>query len=160
MGSAAQIILVEDDADLRLATIETLNLAGFEVHAFETAAPALAVLHADFPGVILSDLRMPGMSGLDFLDYVRKHTPEVPFILITAHGDVPAAIRAMRGGAHDFLEKPCPPELMLDVLRRAQAMRDLHLENTRLRQIRIEDRLIGRSAAMRDLRDKLRALAR
>src|SRR5690606_13697921 len=153
MGSAAQIILVEDDADLRLATIETLNLAGFEVHAFETAAPALAVLHADFPGVILSDLRMPGMSGLDFLDYVRKHTPEVPFILITAHGDVPAAIRAMRGGAHDFLEKPCPPQLMLDVLRRALEMRKLHLENTLLRErldrgVAPEDRLIGRSAAM------------
>ncbi|SMG50915.1 sigma-54-dependent transcriptional regulator [Paracoccus sp. J56] len=155
-----EVMLVEDDADLRLAAAETLELAGFRVHAFDAAAPALDVLVADFPGVILSDLRMPGLSGLDFLDRAREIAPDVPFILITAHGDVPAAIRAMRGGAHDFLEKPCAPELMLDVLKRAQAMRDLHLENTRLRQIRIEDRLIGRSAAMRDLRDKLRALAR
>ncbi|HLS41825.1 MAG TPA: sigma-54 dependent transcriptional regulator [Paenalcaligenes sp.] len=164
MGSAAQIILVEDDADLRLATIETLNLAGFEVHAFETAAPALAVLHADFPGVILSDLRMPGMSGLDFLDYVRKHTPEVPFILITAHGDVPAAIRAMRGGAHDFLEKPCPPELMLDVLRRAYAMRTLQLENRRLRDQltrdgTLQERLMGKAPAIQALRQQLQRLA-
>ncbi|ABL72718.1 sigma-54-dependent transcriptional regulator [Paracoccus denitrificans] len=154
-----EVMLVEDDADLRQATAETLELAGFRVHAFDAAAPALDVLRPDFPGVILSDLRMPGLSGLDFLDRARGVAPDVPFVLITAHGDVPAAIRAMRGGAHDFLEKPCAPELMLDVLKRAQAMRDLHLENARLRQIRIEDRLIGRSAAMQDLRQRLRALA-
>ncbi|MBK4216772.1 sigma-54-dependent Fis family transcriptional regulator [Paracoccus caeni] len=154
-----EVMLVEDDTDLRQATAETLELAGFRVHLFGAATPALEALRPDFAGVILSDLRMPGLSGLDFLDRAREVAPEVPFILITAHGDVPAAIRAMRGGAHDFLEKPCAPELMLDVLRRAQAMRDLHLENARLRQTRIEDRLIGRSAVMQDLRQRLRALA-
>ena len=154
-----EVMLVEDDADLRQATAETLELAGFRVHAFDAAAPALAALMPDFPGVILSDLRMPGLSGLDFLDRAREAAPDVPFVLITAHGDVPAAIRAMRSGAHDFLEKPCAPELMLDVLRRAQAMRALHLENARLREGRIEDRLIGRSAAMQELRQRLRALA-
>lgn len=164
MSDAPQVMLVEDDADLRLATIETLELAGFRVLAFEAAAPALAALRPDFPGVILSDLRMPGMSGLDFLDQAQSRAPEIPFILITAHGDVPAAIRAMRGGAHDFLEKPCPPELVLDVLRRAQAMRDLHLENARLRD-RLdrgpapEERLIGRSTAMQALRRQVKTLA-
>src|SRR5690606_22830857 len=156
-------MLVEDDADLRQATVETLELAGFRVLQFAAAVPALAALRPDFPGVILSDLRMPGMSGLDFLDQVRERAPDVPFILITAHGDVPAAIRAMRAGAHDFLEKPCPPMLMLDVLRRAQAMRSLQLENLRLRD-RLdrggapEKRLIGRCAAMEQLRHKLRTL--
>lgn len=158
-----EVMLVEDDDDLRQATAETLELAGFRTHVFDAAAPALAALSPDFPGVILSDLRMPGLSGLDFLDRVRKIAPEVPFVLITAHGDVPAAIRAMRGGAHDFLEKPCQPELMLDVLKRAQAMRDLHLENLRLRQTgieaRMDDRLIGRSPVMCELRQRLRALA-
>lgn len=159
-----QVMLVEDDADLRLATAETLELAGFRVLEFNAAAPALAALRPDFPGVILSDLRMPGLSGLDFLDRARERVPDVPFILITAHGDVPAAIRAMRGGAHDFLEKPCPPQLMLDVLRRALAMRRLHLENARLRDrldrgAAPEERLIGRSPAMQDLRRKLRTLA-
>ena len=159
-----QVMLVEDDVDLRLATVETLELAGFQVLAFEAAAPALAQLRPDFPGVILSDLRMPGLSGLDFLDQVQDVAPEVPFVLITAHGDVPAALRAMRGGAHDFLEKPCSPELMLDVLRRAQEMRSLHLENIRLRdQLRWnpvpEERLIGQSATMQALRQQLRSLA-
>lgn len=159
-----EVMLVEDDADLRQATVETLELAGLRVREFAAASPALDTLQPDFPGVILSDLRMPGLSGLDFLDEARKIAPEVPFILITAHGDVPAAIRAMRGGAHDFLEKPCPPQLMLDVLRRALEMRKLHLENTLLRErldrgVAPEDRLIGRSAAMQELRRQLRKLA-
>ena len=153
-----EVMLVEDDADLRQATVETLELAGFRVHAFDAAPPALDALSPGFAGVILSDMRMPGLSGLDFLDRARAIAPDVPFILITAHGDVPAAIRAMRGGAHDFLEKPCAPELMLDVLKRAQAMRDLHLENARLRHSRIEERLIGRSPVMRELRARLQAL--
>lgn len=159
-----EVMLVEDDADLRQATVETLELAGLRVREFAAAAPALSTLQADFPGVILSDLRMPGLSGLDFLDEARKIAPEVPFILITAHGDVPAAIRAMRGGAHDFLEKPCSPQLMLDVLRRALAMRKLHLENIRLRE-RLdrggspEERLVGRSILMQELRQQLRKLA-
>lgn len=154
------VMLVEDDDDLRQATAETLELAGFRVHEYAAAQPALDALTESFPGVILSDLRMPGLSGLDFLDRSREVASQVPFIMITAHGDVPAAIRAMRGGAHDFLEKPCSPELMLDVLKRAQAMRDLSLENTRLRQTRIEDRLMGRSVAMCELRQRLLALAR
>lgn len=164
MSDAQQIMLVEDDTDLRLATIEMLELTGFQVLGFDGAAAALAVLNADFPGVILSDLRMPGLSGLDFLDRAQKLAPDVPFILITAHGDVPAAMRAMRSGAHDFLEKPCPPELMLDVLRRAQAMRGLHLENARLRDrldrnVAPEELLIGRSPVMQELRRKVRTLA-
>ena len=153
------VMLVEDDADLRHATIETLELEGFRVHAFDGADPALQALAPDFPGVILSDLRMPGLSGLEFLDQAQARAPEVPFILITAHGDIPVAIHAMRGGAHDFLEKPCSPELMLNVLRRAQAMRDMHLENSRLRQTRIDDRMIGRSAVMQQLRQRLLVLA-
>ena len=164
MTDKPRVMLVEDDVDLRQATMETLELAGFDVKEFGTATPALASLQPDFPGVILSDLRMPGMSGLDFLDAARKRAPDVPFILITAHGDVPAAIRAMRAGAHDFLEKPCPPVLMLDVLRRAQAMRQLQLENQRLRdQLHRgdapEDRLIGQSSSMEALRQKVRTLS-
>src|SRR5699024_11075226 len=106
-------MLVEDDEDLRSATIETLECAGFTVQSYDKAPPALADLTPDYPGVILSDLKMPEMSGLEFLEHAQQRAPLVPFILITAHGDVPAALQAMRGGAHDFLEKPCPPQLML-----------------------------------------------
>ena len=164
MHDRPQVMLVEDDLDVREASAETLEMAGFQVLPFESAAPALAMLRPDFPGVILSDMRMPGLSGLEFLDRVRECAPDVPFVLITAHGDVPAAIRAMRAGAHDFLEKPCSPDLMIDVLRRAYEMRRLQLENATLRdrlarQPGLEDRLIGKSQAIHDLRQRLRVLA-
>lgn len=164
MAERARVMLVEDDEDLRLATVETLELAGFQVSAHASALTALPELRADFPGAILSDLRMPGMSGLDFLDRVRAAAPEVPFVMITGHGDVQGAIRAMRAGAHDFLEKPCAPELLIDILRRAVEMRRLRLENARLRDDLARrpdpaEGLLGRSPVMVDLRRRVRALA-
>jgi two-component system C4-dicarboxylate transport response regulator DctD len=164
MGQSGRIMLVEDDDDLRLATTETLETAGFTVEAYDRAAPALDQLAADWPGVVLTDLRMPGLSGLGFLDCGRQKAPEVPFVVITGHGDVTSAIHAMRSGAHDFLEKPCPPELLIDVLRRAMAMRKLSLENAALRDrlsraVAMEDQLIGPSAVMVDLRRRVVGLA-
>ncbi len=164
MPETGSVMLVEDDEDLRLATIETLEAAGFTVRAHAAAAPALAEISADWPGVILSDVRMPGMSGLDLLDEIRSRAPEVPFVVITGHGDVASAIRAMRAGAHDFLEKPCSPELLVDILRRAVGMRRLSLENARLRDRLARapgplDRLIGRAPVMVDLRRSISALA-
>lgn len=164
MAERAPVLLVEDDEDLRLATAETLELAGFEVRAHETPLTALPEVRPDFPGAILSDLRMPGMSGLDFLDRAKAAAPEVPFVMITGHGDVQGAVRAMRAGAHDFLEKPCVPELLIDILRRAVEMRRLRLENAHLRDSLARrpdpaEGLIGRSAVMADLRRRVRALA-
>ncbi|MFN4128295.1 MAG: sigma-54-dependent transcriptional regulator [Paracoccaceae bacterium] len=164
MGQSGLIMLVEDDDDLRLATIETLDAAGFDVVSHDRAAPALEQLEPDWPGVVLTDLRMPGLSGLGFLDGGRQKAPDVPFVVITGHGDVASAIRAMRSGAHDFLEKPCPPELLIDVLHRAMAMRRLSLENAALRDrlsrtIAPEDQLMGRSTVMADLRRRVVGLA-
>lgn len=164
MADRVPVLLVEDDEDLRAATADTLEAAGFAVLAHAAAAPALAVLHADWPGVVLSDVRMPGMSGLDFLDRARAIAPGVPFVVITGHGDVAGAIRAMRAGAHDFLEKPCAPELLIDILRRAAEMRRLGLENAALRDrlarsVAPADRLVGPSAVMADLRRRVAALA-
>ena len=164
MGESGLILLVEDDDDLRQATVETLETAGFGVEAHDRAAPALDRLTPDWPGVVLTDLRMPGLSGLGFLDSGREKAPDVPFVVITGHGDVASAIHAMRSGAHDFLEKPCPPELLIDVLRRAMAMRQLALENATLRDrlsraVALEDQLIGRSAVMADLRRRVAGLA-
>lgn len=164
MSDCNCILLVEDDADLREATQATLEAAGFTVEAHAVAATAFAALDPEWPGAVLTDLRMPGMSGLDFLDAGRAKAPDVPFVLITAYGDVAGAIRAMRAGAHDFLEKPCAPDLLIDVLRRACAMRRLSLENAALRAQLARagsplDRLIGRSGVMVDLRRRLAALA-
>lgn len=164
MRSGGAVMLVEDDDDLRAATTETLEAAGFGVTALSGAAGALAALTPDWPGVVLTDIRMPGLSGLEFLERARETAPDVPFVVITGHGDVGSAIRAMRAGAHDFLEKPCAPELLVDVLHRAVAMRRLSLENSVLRDrlagaVRAEDQLLGQSAVMADLRRRVAGLA-
>jgi len=159
------VMLIEDDQDLREATSDTLTAATFSVHAFGHAVAALESLDAVKPDVILSDMRLPGMSGLDLLDRIHQQAPEIPFILITGHGDVGSALRAMRAGAHDFLEKPCQPQLVVDILRRAVAMRRLAQENDALRDrlastIAPEDRLLGKAPVMADLRRRVAALGR
>lgn len=164
MPDRGAIMLVEDDGDLRAATAETLLDAGFAVTALAAAAPALAALTPDWPGAVLTDIRMPGMSGLEFLEAAQGVAPGVPFVVITGHGDVASAIRAMRAGAHDFLEKPCAPELLVDVLRRAVEMRRLAQENAALRDrlacaVRAEDQLLGQSPVMADLRRRVAGLA-
>jgi two-component system, NtrC family, C4-dicarboxylate transport response regulator DctD len=163
MTQHMNVMLVEDDQDLRDATCDTLTTANFSVHAFAQAQAALDNLGAVVPDVILSDMRLPGMSGLDFLDKVRQQAPDIPFVLITGHGDVGSALRAMRAGAHDFLEKPCPPQLVVDILRRAVTMRKLAQENLALRDrlartIAPEDTLLGQSDVMQELRQQVVAL--
>jgi two-component system, NtrC family, C4-dicarboxylate transport response regulator DctD len=163
MTEHMKVMLVEDDQDLRDATCDTLTTANFSVHAFGQAQAALDNLGAVAPDVILSDMRLPGMSGLDLLDNVRQQAPDIPFILITGHGDVGSALRAMRAGAHDFLEKPCPPQLVVDILRRAVLMRKLAQENLALRDrlartIAPEDTLLGQSDVMHELRQQVVAL--
>ena len=128
-----QAILVEDEAALRLATTQTLELGGFTVTACASAEEALALIAADFDGVIVSDVRLPGRSGLELLAQVAALDADLPVIMVTGHGDVAMAVGAMRSGAYDFIEKPFGAERLLDAVRRAQDKRSLVLENRRLK---------------------------
>ena len=113
------VMVVDDESSIRSAVEQWLSLSGFEVQLFSRADECLAQLPAHFPGVILSDVRMPGMTGLDLLAEVQRRDADLPVILLTGHGDVPMAVEAMRDGAYDFLEKPFSPETLLGSLRRA-----------------------------------------
>ncbi|MDP9032203.1 MAG: sigma-54-dependent Fis family transcriptional regulator, partial [Pseudomonadota bacterium] len=128
------VIVVDDEASIRTAVEQWLSLSGFEVQLFSRAEECLAQLPRDFPGVILSDVRMPGLNGLELLAEVQRRDADLPLILLTGHGDVPMAVEAMRDGAYDFLEKPFSPEALLSSLRRALDKRGLVLENRRLHQ--------------------------
>ncbi|WP_447497572.1 response regulator, partial [Clostridioides difficile] len=86
------VMFVEDDEQLRLATVQTLELAGLQVLPFDRAAAALARLTPDFPGVVVSDIRMPGMDGLELLARIRAIDGDIPVLLVTGHGDVPMAV--------------------------------------------------------------------
>lgn len=126
--------LVEDDEDLRAAQVQTLQLAGFRVEEFGLAADALTGVTRDYPGVVLSDVRMPGMDGLQLFQRLRAIDADLPVILLTGHGDVPMAVAALKAGAYDFLTKPVGRDGLLAALNRAAAARALVLENRALRQ--------------------------
>ncbi|WP_095078586.1 sigma-54 dependent transcriptional regulator [Pseudomonas sp. Irchel s3h17] len=158
------VILVDDERSIRDAVEQWLSLSGFDVKLFSRAEECLAHLPAHFPGVILSDVRMPGMSGLELLAKLQHQDVDLPVILLTGHGDVPMAVEAMREGAYDFLEKPFSPETLLNSLRRALDKRRLVLENRALHEqadhrSRLEASLLGVSQGLQTLRRQVLDLA-
>jgi len=158
------VLLVDDEEEIRRSTAQSLELAGFAVSALPSAESALDLVTPGFAGVVISDIRMPGMDGMTLLARVRDIDPDVPVILVTGHGDVQLAVRAMREGAYDFIEKPFPGQQLADVVARGLDRRGLVLENRLLRAAAgkrddLEARLPGRSPAMIDLRYRVRALA-
>ncbi|GJB81692.1 C4-dicarboxylate ABC transporter [Pseudomonas putida] len=158
------VIVVDDEASIRTAVEQWLSLSGFSVQLFARAEECLAHLPRHFPGVIISDVRMPGMDGLQLLERLLADDPDLPVILLTGHGDVPMAVEAMRSGAYDFLEKPFTPQHLLGSLRRALEKRQLVLENRRLHEqadlkSRLEGTLLGMSQGLQQLRRQVLDLA-
>ena len=159
-----QVILIDDDPHLRQALYQTLDLAGLNVLPLAEATGLAERIQRDWAGVVVSDIRMPGMDGLELLAQLHAQDPELPVLLITGHGDVPLAVQAMRAGAYDFLEKPFASDALLDSVRRALALRALVLDNRSLRlalsdRQQLSTRLIGHSPAMLRLREQIGALA-
>ncbi len=158
-----QVFLVDDDTAMRDSTVQALELAGLNVKGFDTAEAVLDHTGPGFNGVILSDIRMPGMDGMSLLQRLREMDTELPVILITGHAEVQLAVEAMRRGAYDFIEKPFSVQNLVPLLRRAMDHRALVIDNRRLRAAAgqhddLEARLPGRSAPMIDLRYRLRAI--
>lgn len=161
----SKVLIVDDDASVREALSQTLDLAELTPVTAGSFIEAKDHISVDFPGVVLSDIRMPGRDGFFLLDHAQKVDPELPVILLTGEGDIPMAVSAMDRGAFGFLEKPCASRDMLAVLERALTTRRLVLENRRLKaQLEAGDpaaRLIfGSSAASHALRDRVRQVAR
>ncbi|WP_341703046.1 sigma-54 dependent transcriptional regulator [Ferrovibrio sp.] len=157
MSGKPQVLFVDDEKAVRLSVRQWLELADFEVELQETAPAALQGLSADFPGIVVSDVKLPQMDGLQLLERVRAIDPDLPVVLITGHGDIAMAVDAMRRGAYDFIEKPFSPDRLVESLRRAADKRRLVLENRRL-QLRLSSggdiagRLIGTGSAIEQLR--------
>ncbi|CAG0908659.1 unnamed protein product, partial [Cyprideis torosa] len=146
------------------ATGQWLTLLGYEVDSFGSALEALEELSADRACVVVSDIRMPGMDGLELARRCKALDPDLPVILVTAHGDISMAVQAMRDGVYDFLEKPYEPTLLSDRIQRAWEKRQLVLENRKLRRIvdqgaSLEHRIIGYSAVVKLLRQQVIRLA-
>lgn len=159
-----RVFLIDDEHHIRLAAGQTLELAGYEVTTLERAESVLERIDEDWPGVVVTDINLPGMDGLELMRRIHQIDADLPVILITGHGDISMAVGAIREGAYDFIEKPFAAELLLDVVRRALDKRNLTLE---IRQLRDEleahnapgPRIIGNTPAMRVLRRTSRSVA-
>ncbi|WP_334156847.1 sigma-54-dependent transcriptional regulator [Oryzomicrobium sp.] len=158
------VLIVEDDPDVRLGCEQALQLEGIATQSAGSVEQARKRLGANFAGVVVSDIRLPGADGMALLRELHALDPELPVVLITGHGDVSLAVQAMKDGAYDFIEKPFAPEHLVDVTRRALDKRRLTLEVRALRarlesQDQLEARLIGRSPAMVRVRQLIGDLA-
>jgi len=161
--SLGRIILIDDDGELRASTAQALELAGFDVHACDTPEDVPDLVGFGFPGIVVSDIRMPRLDGISLMTRIHAIDRDLPVILITGHSDVQLAVRAMREGAHDFIEKPFSAGQLAETCARALDYRRLVQENRLLRAAAgqrddLETRLPGRSAAMIDLRRRLRTI--
>ncbi|WP_186094093.1 sigma-54-dependent transcriptional regulator [Burkholderia gladioli] len=157
MANRLQVIYIEDDELVRRAAVQSLQLAGFEVAGFGSAEAAEKAILGERVGAVVSDIRLPGASGLELLAQCRERAAEVPVILVTGHGDITMAVQAMRDGAYDFIEKPFATERLIETVRRAIERRELVLENLALRrelavQGVVAPRIIGRSPAIEQVR--------
>lgn len=128
-----KVLIIEDDETLRHSLAQTLELADMDPIPTGSFTQARRSIRSNFRGVILSDIKMPDHSGFDVLSFAKSKDEDLPVVLLTGHSDVPTAMRAIKEGAYDYLEKPCDPIRLTDTLRRAQDHRSLVLENRSMR---------------------------
>ncbi len=160
MSNTMKVAVIDDELDMRQSISQWLSLSGFEPEAFSTATDAAAVLTGDFPGVVVTDIRMPGMDGMQLLRKIKSLDSSIPVIMITGHGDVPMAVEAMRLGAFDFLEKPFNPDELTDLCKKAVRQRRLVMDSRQLRRElatgdSIIEKLVGDHPAMVRLREDI-----
>ncbi len=164
MTEAMTIAVIDDEADMRDSITQWLNLSGYNATSFETAEAGLGQINADFAGIVISDIRMPGMDGMALLRKLQNIDSALPVILITGHGDVQLAVEAMRMGAYDFVEKPFDPTRLAELAKHAIDARKLTLDNRLLRR-ELSDgtvlmrKLIGSSPAINTLREDILDIA-
>ncbi|MEW8690805.1 MAG: sigma-54 dependent transcriptional regulator [Candidatus Thiodiazotropha endolucinida] len=164
MSKSPDVFFIDDEIDLRLANEQTLELAGFQVRVFEKAEDALKLIDNQTGGIVVSDIRLPGLDGLALLQRLQQMDATLPVILITGHGDISMAVDAMQKGAYDFIEKPFSSERLVDTVRRALEKRRLVLENRTLKtelnaQNSLGPRIIGKTSAMKTLKNTINQLA-
>ncbi len=155
----ANVLLVDDDEDVLESYCHLLRLSGYHPRATTSPHEALALLADQWPGVLVSDIYMPAMNGMDLLASVQALDAEIPVIMITGHGDIPLAVRAVKQGAFDFLEKPLNPQDLLGLLERACRQRSAVLARRSEIQATVDDELIGTSPQIVTLRSQLNQLA-
>lgn len=145
------IWIVDDDRSIRFVLTKALKRAGYEVSAFERASDVLEALESHRPSTLVSDIRMPGMSGTELLAKVKERWPEIPVIIMTAFSDLDSAVSAFQGGAFEYLPKPFDIAQAVELIGRAAAEGDRAEEASRESDVSVASGLIGRAPAMQEV---------
>ncbi len=156
------IAIVDDEADMRAALRQVFEIENLQVIEFADGESALASIDASFGGIVISDLRMPGIDGSALFNRLRQIDPELPIIMMSGHGDVATAVDLVKRGAYDFLSKPFDGSALIAAVRRALEKRMLVMENRQLRNMPIsrdKDTILGESPQIEQFRQMLEQLA-
>lgn len=145
------IWIVDDDRSIRFVLTKALKRAGYDVSAFERASDVLEALESHRPSTLVSDIRMPGMSGTELLAKVKERWPEIPVIIMTAFSDLDSAVSAFQGGAFEYLPKPFDISQAVELIGRAAAEGDRAEEASRESDVSVASGLIGRAPAMQEV---------
>lgn len=151
------VLVVDDERNMCRILNKVLSDEGYRVHCVHTAEDALAWLPGNHADIVLTDLRMPGMDGLDLLEQVKSHQPETCVIVMTAYSTVENAVQAMKAGAYDYVKKPFDNDELVSILRNAMERQQLLEQNRYLQQQLSErfqmDNMIGKSPPMQKIYD-------
>ncbi|MBN2215882.1 MAG: response regulator transcription factor [Pirellulales bacterium] len=150
MRNEPTIFIIDDDPAVRQALTMLVRSMNLQAEAFESAQDFLDAFDAARPGCLLIDVRMPGISGLALLEHFNREELPLPAIVMSAYGDVPMVVRAMKAGALNFLEKPCRDQQLWEAIQEALKWDKQHRDNIALRS-GVHDRLQRLSAGERDV---------
>ena len=159
-----KVLIVDDEAIIRDALSDWLKDIGYQVFTAENGHEALEVIEREKPGIMIADLVMPGMDGIELMKRARAQRPNIEVIIITAYASIPTAITAMKEGAYDYIEKPFCPERAELLVKKLAAHQDLVEENLSLRQ-KLEDRyrfenIIAKSSKMQRVIEVIKVVAK
>ena len=159
-----KVLIVDDEAIIRDALSDWLKDIGYQVFTAENGHEALEVIERERPGIMIADLVMPGMDGIELMKRAKAQQPNIEVIIITAYASIPTAITAMKEGAYDYIEKPFCPERAELLVKKLAAHQDLVEENLSLRQ-KLEDRyrfenIIAKSSKMQRVIEVIKVVAK
>jgi len=154
------ILVVDDEKDIRISLTGILEDEGYQVVTAASGVEALETLREDLPDLVLLDIWMPGMDGLETLEKIKSLLPHITVIMISGHGTIETAVRATKLGAFDFIEKPLSLDKVLIAVTNALRMKDLYTENEELKRVAgNEHELIGNTAVIAALREQIMRVA-
>ena len=160
MSSQANILVIDDEESMRDSCRQTLSRDGNRVEVAQDGAGGLTMLQAESFDLIILDLKMPGLSGMEVLKRIREYDPEAMVIVITGYATVESAVEAMKRGAYDFIPKPFTPDSLRAIVKRALDRRQLALENVLLRsELKAgfgPDVIVGQSESMKKVEKLVR----